>query len=170
MRRKEHSQRHLLWEFRVQSRERTKLNAASRLAMRGEREEDRESVGKVDQERQTTERTSHKRRAWRGWEAGEGSLWTSWFLLAHLGQGQESLDCSLLLPFFFFLFSFFFSFFFFFFFFFFFLCVALAILELTLYRLVSNSEINPPASASRVLGLKACATTARPLPFLRFSF
>ena len=113
MRRKEHSQRHLLWEFRVQSRERTKLNAASRLAMRGEREEDRESVGKVDQERQTTERTSHKRRAWRGWDAGEGSLWTSWFLLAHLGQGQESLDCSLLLPFFFFLFSFFFSFFFF---------------------------------------------------------
>jgi hypothetical protein len=41
-----------------------------------------------------------------------------------------------------------------------FLCVALAVLDLTLYtRLASNSD--PPASASQVLGLKACVTTAR---------
>jgi hypothetical protein len=37
-----------------------------------------------------------------------------------------------------------------------FLCVALAVLELTL-RLASNRNL--PASASQVLGLKACATT-----------
>jgi hypothetical protein len=57
-----------------------------------------------------------------------------------------------------FLFFFFLSFFFFFFFWFFeteFLCIALAVLELTLYtRLASNSEIRLPASRS-----KACTTT-----------
>ena len=43
-----------------------------------------------------------------------------------------------------------------------FLCIVLAVLELTLQtRLASNSEIHPPVSASQVLGLKACATTAR---------
>ena len=42
-----------------------------------------------------------------------------------------------------------------------FLCVTLAVLELTLYtRLASNSEI-PPASVSRVVGLKVCATTTQ---------
>jgi hypothetical protein len=41
-----------------------------------------------------------------------------------------------------------------------FLCVALAVLELTLDR--AGLELrNPPASASRVLELKACATTAQ---------
>ena len=43
-----------------------------------------------------------------------------------------------------------------------FLCIALAFLELRNppgTRLASNSEI-PPASASQVLGLQACATTA----------
>jgi hypothetical protein len=41
-----------------------------------------------------------------------------------------------------------------------FLCVALAVLELTLYtRLALKNSRNPPASASRELGLKACATT-----------
>ena len=41
-----------------------------------------------------------------------------------------------------------------------FLCVALNVLELTLkIRLASNSE--SLASASGVLGLKACTTTAR---------
>jgi hypothetical protein len=55
-------------------------------------------------------------------------------------------------------------FFFFFFFWFFktgFLCIALAVLELTTH-LVDQAGLelrNPPASASRVLGLKACATT-----------
>jgi hypothetical protein len=40
-----------------------------------------------------------------------------------------------------------------------FLCVALAILELTVDH--TGLELrNPPASASQVLGLKACATTA----------
>jgi hypothetical protein len=39
-----------------------------------------------------------------------------------------------------------------------FLCVALAVLELTLYQ--ADLELrNLPASASQVLGLKVCATT-----------
>jgi hypothetical protein len=58
-------------------------------------------------------------------------------------------------------FSFFLLFFFFFFFWFFetgFLCVVLAVLELILDQ--AGLELrNPPASASQVLGLKACATT-----------
>jgi hypothetical protein len=37
-----------------------------------------------------------------------------------------------------------------------FLCVALAVLELTLYTKLAR---NPPASASQVLGLKMCTTT-----------
>jgi hypothetical protein len=40
-----------------------------------------------------------------------------------------------------------------------FLCIALAVLELTLYTRLASELRNPPASASRVLGLKACATT-----------
>jgi hypothetical protein len=41
-----------------------------------------------------------------------------------------------------------------------FLCVALAVLELTLDQ--AGLELrNPSASASQVLGLKACATTAQ---------
>jgi hypothetical protein len=40
-----------------------------------------------------------------------------------------------------------------------FLCIALAVLELTLYQ--AGLELrNLPASASQVLGLKACTTTA----------
>jgi hypothetical protein len=39
-----------------------------------------------------------------------------------------------------------------------FLCIALSVLELTVDQ--AGLELrNPPASASRVLGLKACATT-----------
>jgi hypothetical protein len=58
----------------------------------------------------------------------------------------------------------FFFFLFFFFFWFFetgFLCVALAVLELNSVEYAGLKLINPPASASQVLGLKACATTAR---------
>jgi hypothetical protein len=40
-----------------------------------------------------------------------------------------------------------------------FLCVALAVLELTLLDQAGLELRNPPASASQVLGLKACATT-----------
>jgi hypothetical protein len=41
-----------------------------------------------------------------------------------------------------------------------FLCVALAVLELTVDQ--ADFELRkPPASASQVLGLKVCATTAR---------
>jgi hypothetical protein len=43
-----------------------------------------------------------------------------------------------------------------------FLCIALAILKLTLVDQAGPELRNPPASASQVLGLKACATTARP--------
>jgi hypothetical protein len=42
-----------------------------------------------------------------------------------------------------------------------FLCVALAVLELTFVDQAGLELRNPPASASQVLGLKACATTAR---------
>jgi hypothetical protein len=52
--------------------------------------------------------------------------------------------------------------FFFFFFWFFetgFLCIALAVLELNFVGQVGLKLRNLPASASRVLGLKACATT-----------
>jgi hypothetical protein len=55
---------------------------------------------------------------------------------------------------------------FFFFFFFFlvfevgFLCIALAVLELTHFVDQAGLKLrNPPASASKMLGLKACATT-----------
>jgi hypothetical protein len=41
-----------------------------------------------------------------------------------------------------------------------FLCVALAVLELTLVDQAGLELRNLPASASQVLGLKACATTA----------
>ena len=44
-----------------------------------------------------------------------------------------------------------------------FLCVALAVLELTVDQAGLKLR-NPPAFASRVLGLKPCATTARLLP------
>ena len=40
-----------------------------------------------------------------------------------------------------------------------FLCIALAVLELTFVDQAGLELRNPPASASRVLGLKACATT-----------
>jgi hypothetical protein len=40
-----------------------------------------------------------------------------------------------------------------------FLCVALAVLELHSVDQAGLELRNPPASASRVLGLKACATT-----------
>jgi hypothetical protein len=40
-----------------------------------------------------------------------------------------------------------------------FLCIALAVLELTLVDQAGLELRNPPASASRVLGLKASATT-----------
>jgi hypothetical protein len=40
-----------------------------------------------------------------------------------------------------------------------FLCVALAALELTLVDQAGLEHRNPPASASQVLGLKACPTT-----------
>jgi hypothetical protein len=42
-----------------------------------------------------------------------------------------------------------------------FLCVVLAVLELTLVVQAGLELRNLPASASHVLGLKACATTAR---------
>jgi hypothetical protein len=41
-----------------------------------------------------------------------------------------------------------------------FLCVALAVLELTHLEQAVLKLRNPPASASQVLGLKVCATTA----------
>jgi hypothetical protein len=40
-----------------------------------------------------------------------------------------------------------------------FLCIALAVLELTFVDQAGLELRNPPASASPVLGLKACATT-----------
>jgi hypothetical protein len=42
-----------------------------------------------------------------------------------------------------------------------FLCVALAVLELTFVDQAGLELRNPPASASQVLELKVCATTAR---------
>ena len=48
-------------------------------------------------------------------------------------------------------------------------CVALAILELTLDEAGLKLR-DLPASASLVLGLKACATTAWHLPFLLVTF
>jgi hypothetical protein len=42
-----------------------------------------------------------------------------------------------------------------------FLCIALAVLELTLVDQAGLELRNPPASASRVLGLKVCATTTQ---------
>jgi hypothetical protein len=56
-----------------------------------------------------------------------------------------------------------FYFFYFFYFWFFetgFLCIALAVLELTFVDQAGLELRSPPASASRVLGLKACATTS----------
>jgi hypothetical protein len=47
-----------------------------------------------------------------------------------------------------------------------FLCTALAVLELTLDQAVLKLR-NPPASASQVLGLKACATTPGFRPVLK---
>jgi hypothetical protein len=41
-----------------------------------------------------------------------------------------------------------------------FLCLALAVLELTLFQAGFQLR-NPPASPSQVLGLKACATTTQ---------
>ena len=41
-----------------------------------------------------------------------------------------------------------------------FLCIALAVLELTFVDQAGLELRNPSASASRVLGLKACTTTA----------
>jgi hypothetical protein len=41
-----------------------------------------------------------------------------------------------------------------------FLCIILAVLELTFVDQAGLELRNPPASASQVLGLKACATTA----------
>jgi hypothetical protein len=41
-----------------------------------------------------------------------------------------------------------------------FLCIAPAVLELTLIDQAGLELRNPPASASQVVGLKACATTA----------
>ena len=41
-----------------------------------------------------------------------------------------------------------------------FLCVALAVLELTSIDQAGLELRNPPASASQVLGLKACTTSA----------
>ena len=41
-----------------------------------------------------------------------------------------------------------------------FLCVALTVLELTFVDQAGLKLRNPPAFASQVLGLKACATTA----------
>ena len=43
-----------------------------------------------------------------------------------------------------------------------FLCIALAVLELAFVDQAGLKLRNPPASASRVLGLEACATTGRP--------
>jgi hypothetical protein len=40
-----------------------------------------------------------------------------------------------------------------------FLCIALAVLELTFVDQAGLELRNPPASASRMLGLKACAAT-----------
>jgi hypothetical protein len=42
-----------------------------------------------------------------------------------------------------------------------FLCMALAVLELTVVDQPGFELRDPPASVFRVLGLKACATTAR---------
>jgi hypothetical protein len=42
-----------------------------------------------------------------------------------------------------------------------FLCIALAVLELNFVDQAGLELRNPTASAARVLGLKACATTAR---------
>jgi hypothetical protein len=43
-----------------------------------------------------------------------------------------------------------------------FLCIVLAVLELTFVDQAGLELRNPPASASQVLGLKACTTTALP--------
>ena len=51
-----------------------------------------------------------------------------------------------------------------------FLCVALTVLELSLYTRLASNLRNPPASASQVLELQACTTTAQLLFFFKSFF